>query len=147
MRSSSSASGRAAAGACRADVVAICSEAAATLGFEPLCQFRGPVDTAVTEEVAGHLVLALREVLSNVTRHAQASSVAVMVSVDADALVLEVVDDGVGVPADATGTGRGLDNLRHRAGALGGTFTIAPGDQGGTVARWAVLLADQPGDM
>jgi signal transduction histidine kinase len=131
----------------RADVVAICSEATAALGFEPLCQIRGAVDTAVTEQVAGHLVLALREVLSNVSRHAQASSVAVMVSVDDDALVLEVVDDGVGVPADATGTGRGLDNLRDRAGALGGTFTIAPGDQGGTVARWTVLLADQPGGM
>jgi signal transduction histidine kinase len=54
----------------RADIIAVCSEATRSLGFDPLCQIRGPVDSSVPGTVAGHLILALREALSNVARHA-----------------------------------------------------------------------------
>ncbi len=38
------------------------------------------------------------------------------------------------------GEGRGLRNLEGRARALGGTFRVEPGAEGGTVVRWEVPL-------
>ncbi len=81
----------------RAAVVATCSDAASALGFEPTCLIRGPVDSSVGDDVAEHLVLCLREALSNVARHARASSVIVRVAVENDSLTLQVIDDGVGL--------------------------------------------------
>ena len=52
-------------------------------------------------------------------------------------MALQVVDDGIGV-GDVGSGGRGIANLRARAAALGGTFTLGPGPKGGTEARWDV---------
>lgn len=126
----------------RADVIAVCSESTAALGFDPLCQIQGPVDSAVPSAVAAHLILTLREALSNVARHARASKVDVHVSVADGALRLEVTDDGVGVPADAVGRGNGLANIARRAETLGGTCTLRSAAGGGTALVWAVPLDD-----
>jgi signal transduction histidine kinase len=128
----------------RADVIAVCSEATRSLGFDPLCQIRGPVDSAVSSTIAGHLILSLREALSNVGRHAQASKVDVFVAAAGGQVTLEVADDGVGVPADAVGHGSGLVNLQRRAASLGGTFEIGPQPAGGTMLRWSVPLDQGP---
>jgi signal transduction histidine kinase len=128
----------------RADIIAVCSEATRSLGFDPLCQIRGPVDSAVSSAIAGHLILSLREALSNVGRHAQASKVDVFVAVADGEVTLEVTDDGVGVPADAVGQGSGLVNLERRAAGLRGRFEIGTGPAGGTTLRWSVPLDDGP---
>jgi two-component system, NarL family, sensor histidine kinase DevS len=131
----------------RADIIAVCTEATRSLGFDPLCQIRGPVDSAVSSTIAGHLILALREALSNVARHAAASKVDVFVAVADGRLTLQVSDDGVGVPTDAIGRGSGLANLLRRAKSLGGTFEIDAAPDIGTTLRWtAPLDADRPSD-
>ena len=40
----------------RGDILAICSEAAATLGFDPRCQISGPIDSSVGDAVASQLI-------------------------------------------------------------------------------------------
>jgi signal transduction histidine kinase len=125
----------------RSDIVTTCSQAAAALGFEPACSIRGPVDSSVGDDVAGHLVLCLREALSNVARHARASSVIVRVTVDNDALTLQVTDDGIGpAAAAAAGGGHGLTNMADRALAVGGTFDISPAEPSGTTITWTARL-------
>lgn len=124
----------------RADIIAVCSEAAGALGFDPLCQVRGPIDNAVPDSIAAHLILALREALSNVARHAEASAVDVLVGVQDDRVELEVVDDGVGIASEAVGTGQGLTNLLERARAVGGSFTINANEQRGTTLTWTAPL-------
>ena len=52
----------------RLEIQEICNRAANSLGFKPTCHIIGPVDNALTELVRGHLLLCLREALSNVTR-------------------------------------------------------------------------------
>ena len=65
-----------------------------------------------------------QEALTNVTRHAQASSVRVRLSRAGETLSLSIQDDGRGVdPASATG-GMGLLGATERAAALGGTLAI-----------------------
>jgi len=105
------------------------------LEFEPRLQFDGAVES-IDDRVAEHLIPVLREALSNVARHAEASQVRVAVKVD-DQVTLTVTDDGVGVPDEVLG-GHGLANLADRARALGGTFAISSGPVGGSTLVWQV---------
>jgi signal transduction histidine kinase len=72
-----------------------------------------------------------QEALTNVVRHARATSVRVALTASADVVRLEVEDDGIGLHA---GTGRavgtGLIGIEERVRALGGTLTIR--SRGGT---------------
>lgn len=107
------------------------------LGFAPTVRFEGPIDAQVPSTVAAHLVAVLRESLSNAARHARATQVRIGLRADGD-LLLTVVDDGVGIPADAPRSG--LANLARRAAELGGSFEVRPGRAGGTALRWRVPL-------
>jgi signal transduction histidine kinase len=77
------------------EIMLIASEAGTHLASRPSVKFEGPLD-AVRAEIAAQLVPTLREALSNVARHAQASSVEITVDVGED-IVLCVGDDGVGI--------------------------------------------------
>jgi signal transduction histidine kinase len=120
----------------RSDVLAICDESAVALGFRPSCEIDGPIDSAVAEPIRGHVLLCLREALSNVARHAQASSARVTISVRNGWLLLSVADDGIGYRSAPDQRSSGLDNMHARADAVGGRFSIAAVPSGGTVATW-----------
>ncbi len=113
--------------------------AADTLGFRPVLDTSGPVDSAVPADIVPELLAVLREALANVARHARAGRVRVSVHAAADEVVLRVEDDGIGLdPALARG---GLLNMRERAGDLGGSFDTGPGPDGrGTALTWRVPL-------
>jgi len=130
----------------RSDIVAICEESSKAMGYRPSCDIVGPVDTAVIEPVRGHLLLCIREALSNVARHARASSVQMEVKVNGGRLTLRVIDDGVGHAPRPGHVSSGLDNMLVRAESLGGHFTIARGEDAGTVAVWEVPLGNMPTD-
>ncbi|MFB9904562.1 sensor histidine kinase [Allokutzneria oryzae] len=66
-----------------------------------------------------------QEALTNAVRHAGASTVAVTVARDADAVTITVEDDGPGTPPDGgVAEGSGIRGMRERARLLGGTLTI-----------------------
>ena len=123
----------------RLEIIELAAGAGRVLGFEPGVRLDGPVDAAVPDDVATHLLAVLREALSNVARHARAARVDVTVSAGAE-LLLEVVDDGVGGAGGNPG-GNGLRNMAQRAEGLGGGVEIAPGPTGGTSVRWSVPLS------
>ncbi len=125
----------------RSDIVAVCDDAAKALGFRALLDIDGPIDSAVDERVRGHLLLCLREALSNVARHAHASAVEVKVTAISGRLTLRVSDDGVGYHRRTGQRSSGIDNMLVRAQALGGTFSIAGQAEGGTTVTWDVPLA------
>lgn len=82
------------------------------------------------------LARILRESLSNIARHANASTVTVTVAGTEKALRIEVEDDGCGFCPDATASdGRrhiGLTAMRERLALLGGTLTIDSRPEQGT---------------
>jgi signal transduction histidine kinase len=83
---------------------------------------------AAAVEVAAYWIV--QEAINNVLRHAHAHNCTIRI-VMADMLRLDIVDDGVGLPADAT-PGVGLTSMRERAVELGGTCTVRPRARGGT---------------
>jgi signal transduction histidine kinase len=82
-------------------------------------------------EVAAYRTV--QEALTNVARHAHATSCRVRISVDRarSALELEVTDDGVGM-AEGRRAGVGLSSMRERAEELGGTCDVDSNPHGGT---------------
>lgn len=123
----------------RSQILDLCEELTPTLGFRPSVAFEGAVDTAVGAGVAEQLLRVLREALTNVAKHAQASRVDVGVHAQADEAILRVADDGIGVDGRTDG-GFGLRNIERRARSLGGSLTLAPGHDGGTLLEWRVPL-------
>ncbi|MGO4535354.1 histidine kinase [Leifsonia sp. 2MCAF36] len=92
-------------------------------------------DLASTPSAATQLALyrIVQESLTNVGRHAQATSVTIRLSEGDGWYVLSVQDDGRGLPADAVSrtTGRGMLGMRERAELLGGRFEVRTPDGGG----------------
>lgn len=129
-------------GGVRAGVLALISELNAVVGFEFRVTLDGPLDTTVTERMAEHLLAALREALTNIGRHAQATEATVGLHVGSGWCTLEVVDNGIGQHADqATAGGRmGVANLRRRAQKLDGELVVDHPDAGGTRLLWRVPL-------
>ena len=86
--------------------------------------------------VATALFRILQELLTNIARHAQASALSITLADDGDAWILQVRDDGVGIPVETArrATSLGLLGMTERAEALGGAFRIERCPQGGTLA-------------
>ncbi|MDD7937375.1 sensor histidine kinase [Actinomycetospora lutea] len=76
----------------------------------------------------------VQEALTNVLRHAGADRAHVTVEVGASRVVLEVADDGRGVPGRVE-TGDGLRGITERVALLGGDVHLGNGDEGGFVVR------------
>jgi ligand-binding sensor domain-containing protein/signal transduction histidine kinase len=87
-----------------------------------------------------HLLLVLKEAVTNIARHARATRASIVLALVADRLTLAIEDDGVGV-AGRGGDGRGLKNMAARAAALGGTLVVEDREGGGTRVRLDVPLA------
>lgn len=79
------------------------------------------------------LLRAAQEALTNVRRHAAATSVRLSLRVDAGAH-LEITDDGAGL-APGKQEGYGLRGMRRRVEESGGTLSVEPGPGSGTVVR------------
>ncbi len=121
------------------EITRIVDRAAGTLKFRPTLRFQGAVRTAIQDTVAPDLLAVLGEALSNASRHARATAVDVLVSVEGDHVVVKVTDDGQGFDEQVAESG--LRNMRERAHKHGGSFTITSQVQAGTSLTWAVPVS------
>ena len=77
-----------------------------------------------------------QEALTNILKHAEAKSAALVIGIEGNTFSLRVSDDGKGIPAMRLQniTSHGLASMRHRIAALGGTWEVrSPSSGGGTV--------------
>lgn len=96
---------------------------------------------ALSSEQRHHLLLAFKEVLTNVVKHAKATEVHIAITAVNETLTITVSDDGQGLPAAAPAEGSdGFGNLSRRMEQLGGDcrFESAPGS--GTTVRLSLSL-------
>jgi signal transduction histidine kinase len=99
-------------------------------------------DPSVGGVVALTAYRVVQEALTNVLRHSGAGTAVVRVGPDADGLLVEVRDDGVG-PGSGAGGGLGLVGMGERVTALGGRIDHGAGADGGFVVRaWLPRTAE-----
>ena len=109
-------------------------------GLDILVKASGDASGA-PDDVATAAFRIVQEALTNVARHAEATSVVITVEVEDSRLHVRVTDDGVGLDADALQARRSLGvlGMRERARALGGTLRLA-----GSPGRGATVLVSFP---
>ncbi len=83
--------------------------------------------------VAGHLYRIAQEAVNNTVKHARAQTVKIRLARIDRSLLLEIIDDGVGLPKGRSSTGGGglgLGVMQHRASAIGAELTVTskPGE-------------------
>jgi len=101
---------------------------------------RLPGGVAESVEVAAYYVVA--ETLTNTTKHAEASRIDVTVELRDGRLWVCVRDDGVGGADPARGSG--LEGLKDRIEAFGGTMTLDSPSGGGTTLVAQLPLPEHP---
>jgi signal transduction histidine kinase len=99
----------------------------------------------VPDEVAIALFRIAQEALTNVAKHARAATATVSLHLDANRLVLEISDDGIGIASDWNSKkgSFGLIGMRERAIAIGGELHVLSGLKSGGRIRVEVPLVSQ----
>lgn len=105
------------------------------LGFSPRLRVSGDLEQ-LDERTLADMVAVVRESLSNVARHSQATKASVRIWADPGRVRIKVADNGVGIAPDVLRRS-GLANLAERAAESGGDLAIetAPGE--GTRLEWS----------
>jgi PAS domain S-box-containing protein len=95
------------------------------------------------QERAAALLHVLREGLSNIRRHASASTVFVALDASDGILQFELRDDGAGFDPEVQSgqSHRGIRNMTARAQRLGGTFVLESAPGAGTTLRVRMPVA------
>lgn len=108
---------------------------------EPALRFAGcDCVPTLTEQGQEAVYRIAQEAMHNALRHANATRIDVVLTVDDGVTILQVSDDGVGFVPVSTTAGRklGLASMRERAEAAGGTLAVTSNPGGGTTVRLAV---------
>jgi ligand-binding sensor domain-containing protein/signal transduction histidine kinase len=103
-------------------------------------------EAPISPEVRHNLFLASKEAVTNVVRHAGATSVRIRLRLDRGRFSLEIEDNGrglAGLDETAARSRNGLRNMRKRMEDIGGGFAIEPAPEGGTVVRLSAPLASE----
>lgn len=99
-----------------------------------------PIVASELASVASDVVQLAREALSNVSRHAEATTCRVTLRHENGGAMLEIDDDGRGFELSGTHGGLGLANLRERIDSLGGSLDIQSRAGEGTTVRATLPL-------
>jgi signal transduction histidine kinase len=111
-------------------------------GVDVALRIDGAADVPAAVQSAAYRIV--QEALTNVARHAAATTATVTVRRVPGAIAVDVVDDGTGAPAAAgvPALGNGVRGMRERAAALGGTLKVGPEDGAGwRVHAWLPISA------
>jgi signal transduction histidine kinase len=96
-------------------------------------------------EIDGDTAIAVfrivQEALTNIVKHAKATTTEVTLDVRGGYLVVTVEDDGIGLSLDAATSGgvHGVTSMRHRVRTLGGEFVVGAGT-GGVGTRISIMI-------
>jgi signal transduction histidine kinase len=109
-------------------------------------------DRRLDPELESTVYRIVQEALTNVSRHAEATSAVVSITEGSGEVRVSVTDDGKGPPeasrlgprGDGLEGGFGMSGMRERAELVGGELEMVPGPGGGTAVRLTVPLGGRP---
>jgi len=88
----------------------------------------------IPPEIRHNVFLAAKEAVTNIVRHAHASSAWIRLELEPNRFTLQIADNGKGIPEERKASNRnGLRNMENRMKEIGGYFTIGPAPEGGTL--------------
>lgn len=86
-----------------------------------------------------HILRILQEAVSNIITHAQATLITVQCHTESfdnrEGVAIMIADNGVGLPRNTNGIGKGLENMASRSLSMQGEFSCMINENGGTVVR------------
>jgi signal transduction histidine kinase len=108
--------------------------------FRVECRFECDVPVLIPEApTATHFYRIAQEAINNAVKHGQPKRIIVQLARTEAGTVLEIFDDGVGLPDPLPAQrGMGLRIMAHRATMIGGALTVRRGPAGGTVVTCIV---------
>ena len=103
-----------------------------------------PREIQVSSQIRHNIIMAVKEAVHNVIKHAKASEVTIRMAFDGRQVTVAVRDDGSGFDPATSQGGHGLANMRRRLEDIGGHCSIEskPG-QGATVSMRLVLSSPE----
>jgi signal transduction histidine kinase len=115
-------------------------------GVETRLLIKGSPELPVSVEEG--LYRIAQEALNNALKHAAATLVTVRLKASAEAVDLEIMDNGVGFDSNALRdrAGMGLANMQERAERLGGSFALYTAPDRGTTIKIHLTLAENLAD-
>jgi two-component system, NarL family, sensor histidine kinase DevS len=117
-------------------LTSLAQRTAAGNGLEIDAQVELGDEQRLAPEVETTVYRVVQESLTNVVKHARASSVELHVRCDGPQLEVRVADDGIGFDPDgAQAAGFGLTGMRERVELAGGELSVLPGAVAGTTVR------------
>jgi two-component system, NarL family, sensor histidine kinase UhpB len=120
-------------------LASLATELTETVGI-PVSKGFGPGLPSLHPEAELVVYRVAQEALTNVARHAKASSVHLGLTRRGGALVLRVADDGTGPRQGGFVEGSGIQGMRERALLVGGSLAVGRREGGGTEVVLAVPL-------
>jgi signal transduction histidine kinase len=119
-------------------------------GMEMQWDARGlPEELDIDPDSVLPVLRIVQEALTNAIKHSRARAVRVTLGVDSDGeaqwLVIRVTDNGRGLAASTNTSGRGMLNMRSRAGRIGATLKVETVPGAGTMILLRMPLHAGPG--
>jgi signal transduction histidine kinase/streptogramin lyase len=109
----------------------LASDVLSACGIEVQFEMSDASQPRLGADVRREVFLIFKEALHNITRHARAARVEIVLSIARRRLDLVVQDDGCGFDAARAPDGHGLRNMARRAEGLGGTLAVTSSDGAG----------------
>jgi signal transduction histidine kinase len=94
-----------------------------------------PEDQPVNHEVRHHVTMAVKEAVNNALKHSHCTEIRLSVHLQPTGLHISIADNGIGLTAEGSEQGNGLENIRQRMSALNGRTEILESDQGGVIVH------------
>lgn len=122
----------------RRTALAVVDQLAPLLPVRPDVELAGPLDTIADDAIIAEVEAVLRESLTNVSKHAQATKIRIRVQADDKRLNVTVIDDGIGLGGSTRRSG--LANLNQRAELHGGYLDVGNLPEGGLRLQWSIPI-------
>ena len=105
-------------------------------------------EVIIRAQTRHHLILAIREALQNIVKHAGANAVTLWMRYEAPVLRLLISDNGRGLKDAPSDCGQdGISNMKSRLEAIGGTCEIRNRQEGGTEVEFSAPLPPEENDQ
>ncbi|MDB5016258.1 MAG: Tetratricopeptide repeat-containing protein [Mucilaginibacter sp.] len=98
-------------------------------------------DITLEGDIRRNIFLCVKETLNNIIKHAKATQVELRIGVICNTLIIQVKDDGIGLPAPAALNviGNGIKNINRRMGTMKGKCNMF--NDNGTITRFELNLS------